>query len=780
MSAPAAGALLTARSAPDPGPGHPVDAASEARSEQDEAWDACTRWEGTGADRRGETTLRLGGLRCAACVGLIEAQLAGLPGVERVQASAASERAKVRWDPALTRPEAWQAALKRSGYQAVPDEPASARALRRQESRLQLWRLFVAGFCSMQVMMFATPSYVSGPGELDASMASLLNWGGWICSLPVVFFSAGPFFRGAWAALRQGRLSMDTPVALGLLVAFVASTGATFDPGGLFGHEVWFDSLTMFVAFLLGARWLEMRARHRAAERVEGILSGQPEQAWRVEADGRVVQVPARSLRPGDVASVPLGAAFPADGVLLAGDTAVDEALLTGEPTPRPRGVGDAVVAGSLNVLAPVQMRVDRTGADTRLSAIVALMHEALTQRPASVRRIDRWAAPFLVAVLAAAVLAGWGWWLVDPSRALAVVVAVLVVTCPCALSLAAPSTLLAATGALAQRGVLMQRLDALETLPDVRELFIDKTGTLTDAVPTLQAVRPVGDDAREGTRGFTVSDLHHVARALASWSAHPLSQAVLAGAPPQPRPASLPAWQAVAEHPGCGLQGRDAAGHSWQLGSARWILGTEPAAQDAAALWLARDGRPLAVFEMGERLRDGAAAALRALKQQGWSVTLLSGDHSARAAAMAAASGADRWVASASPEHKLAAVQAARASGRPVLVVGDGVNDAPVLAAADVSVAMGQGALAARRHADAVIVSDRLSGLADLVHVAERTRRITGQNLAWAAAYNAACVPLAIAGWVPPWAAGLGMALSSLLVVANAARVGRVGQASR
>lgn len=762
-------------SPPDPSG---LPAPSEVPVDEEDGWDACTRWTGEGAARRGESTLRLGGLRCAACTGLIEDRLSGLDGVEAVQASAVSERLKVRWDPARTHPEVWQASLARAGYQAVPDLPASARALRQREARQQLWRLFVAGFCSMQVMMFATPSYVSGPGELEPMMARLLNWGGWICSLPVIFFAAGPFFRGAWASLRQRQLSMDTPVALGLAVAFVASTGATFDPGGLFGHEVWFDSLTMFVAFLLGARWLEMRARHRAAERIEGVISGQPEQAWRVQGDGSVVAVPARALKPGDVASVPIGQPFPADGQLTQGRTEVDEALLTGESIPRLRGPGDAVVAGSLNLLAPVRMRVEWVGSDTRLSAIVGLMQEALTQRPAAVRRIDRWAAPFLAAVMVAALLAGWGWALVDPSRAVAVVVAVLVVTCPCALSLAAPSTLLAATGALARRGVLLQRLDALEVLPAVRSLFIDKTGTLTEEVPALRAVSAPG----EGPDGTAA--LHHVARSLAAWSSHPLSLALQASVPARPLQAGLPVWTDVVERPGCGLQAHDAQGRRWQLGSRRWI--TEPAGLGDAAsesqavderdarLWLACDGRLRASFEMGERLREDALSALSALRDRGWSLTLLSGDRADRAQALAEAAGLHSGVGDATPQDKLAAVHAARAAGQRVMMVGDGVNDAPVLAAADVSVAMGHGALAARRHADAVIVSDRLAGLADLVDVAERTRRITGQNLVWAAAYNAACVPLAIVGWVPPWLAGLGMAVSSLAVVLNASRVAR------
>jgi P-type Cu2+ transporter len=428
-----------------------------------------TRWvAGPQGQRWAESALQLAGLRCAACSGIIERALMGVDGVATAQVSAAAERATVCWDPERTRPSALIAAVRAAGYDAVPDASAPARELRRQVQRQALWRLFVAAFCAMQVMMFATPSYVADPGDLTDEMRQLLNWGSWILTLPVMAFSAWPYLRGAWVALRARSIGMDVPVALGIVITFVASSGATFQPGGLFGHEVYFDSLTMFVSFLLGARWLELQSRHRAADALERVLARLPETAWRIGADGQATPVSVLRLHLGDRVRVPLGQSFPADGVLEAGSTQADEALLSGESSPVDKRPGDAVVAGSTNVGSPVVMQVQRVGGDTRLETIVSMMRSALTQRPSLARLADRWAAPFLWVVLLLAAGAAAVWSVIDPSRAVWVAVSVLIVTCPCALSLAAPATLVATARGLVRRGVLLQRLDAIEVLATV------------------------------------------------------------------------------------------------------------------------------------------------------------------------------------------------------------------------------------------------------------------------------------------------------------------------
>jgi Cu2+-exporting ATPase len=777
-----------------------------------------TRWQsGPAGERLAISSLQLSGLHCAACAGLIEAALRGTSGVREVQVSAAAQRASITWDAHTTRPSALFAAIRRAGYDAVPDAAAEARVLRQREARHMLWRLFVAAFCAMQVMMLAAPGYVAAAGDIAPDLRRLLGWGGWMLTLPVLVFSCGPFFRGAWRGLAAGRIGMDLPVALGILITFVASTGAAFAPGGLFGSEVYFDSLTMFVSFLLAARWLEMRARHAAAAELERSLARLPETAERVAADGSTSTVSVHRLRPGDHVRVALGQAVPADGTLLEGETQCDEALLQGESMPVPKRHGDELVAGSVNVGAPVLMRVQRVGPDTRFEGIVALMRSAAVQRPEAARLADRWAAPFLWAVLLLAAGGAAVWSVIDPGRAVWVAVSVLIVTCPCALSLAAPATLLAATRALARRGVLVQRLDAIETLAQVDRVFFDKTGTLTSDVPALQR----SDLTAAGRRVFQGTyEALAVAAQLATWSRHPLARAVVhaqmqAQTQTQTQPRAQPhadgvlpagpvprsaGWCGFQEEAGRGVQARDAEGRCWRLGAPHWAAAaaTGEGAATAAAVAVAGsgadlaptpgnaaddatphvclscDGVALAAFAFDGTLRPDAAATVAALQGDGVAVTLLSGDRGSRVHALAARLGIADAVADATPADKLAVLAAAQASGHRVAMVGDGINDAPAFARADVAIAMGQGALLARAGAGLVLLSGRPGDLLVARRTARRAVRIVRQNIVWAAVYNFTCVPLALAGWLPPWAAGLGMAASSLFVVGQALRVAR------
>ncbi len=717
------------------------------------------------ADGAAVSSLRLAGLNCAACAGVIEAALRQVGGVRSAQVNAAAGIARVEWEPARTRASALMAAVRGAGYDAAPDLAADARALRQRERRTALWRLFVAAFCAMQVMMFAAPIYLAAPGDMASDQQRLLHWGSWLLTLPVLSFSAAPFFSGAWRALRQGRIGMDLPVAIGIAVTFVASSGAAFDPGGAFGGEVYFDSLAMFVAFLLGARWFELCARQRAAEALEAGASALPERAARVLADGSVEQVPAQRLLAGDRVRVALGAAFPADGLLTAGSTTVDEALLSGESHPLVKRAGDELLAGSLNRGAPVEMRVTRSGAATRHAAIVALTREAAALRPTAATSADRWAAPFVVGVLLLAALAAAVWTVVDPSRALWVAVSVLIVTCPCALSLAAPSALLVASGQLARRGVLLRRPEALEAMARVQCLFVDKTGTLTQERPVLRGTERLVED-----NGGDASAWLPSAAALAAWSQHPLSKALAAAVPTSD---ASPRWTDVRETPGAGVAGRDAQGAEWRLGSAAFV-GALDRDDDVLHLWFGAAGQACLRLDFDETLRADAAPALADLRRLGIEMRLLSGDHGARVHRLAAQLGLASAQAAATPSDKLAALRAAQAEGRVVAMLGDGINDAPVLAQADVSLAMGEGADLARHSADALLLSMRLADVAHAFALARRTQRVVRQNMAWAVAYNAACIPLALLGWLPPWLAGLGMATSSLVVVGNALRVSR------
>lgn len=736
--------------------------------EDDEAQGSAGRW--------GESRLLISGMHCAACSGQIEDALMAVPGVQHCEVSAAAQRATVRWDARRTTMSAVIDAARQLGYGAFPDTGAQAVALATRESRSALWRVFVAGFCMMQVMMYATPAYVASLGDMTADMHQLLRWASWVLTLPVLLFSTGPYFRGAWRSLRSRRIGMDVPVSLGIGVAFVASSAATFNPQGAFGSEVYFDSLTMFVAFLLLARLLETRAKKRAAQSLDALMRQLPDAVERLNASGQGELVGTAQLRVGDRVRVQVGQSFAADGVVLDGATEVDESVLTGESRPVPRGPGQPVHAASLNLGAPVVMRVDQVGEATQYQRIVALVERSLTERPALVRAADRWAAPFLWTVLALA-LGAWGvWQFIDPQRALWVAVAVLIVTCPCALSLGAPVALLAAAGELARRGVLVQRLDAIEALTRSTDVVFDKTGTLTEDRLELAAVIAL--------RGEGTQDERVLAASLAAHSLHPLAQALNKQVGGQAEPV---AWSEVREQPGAGLEGvlQTVSGPvRYRLGSAAWC-GVPRSASDTPqrpAVWWARVGAEgcgwvLARFEFDETLRADAPGCVAALREQGQQLHLLSGDQAPSVMAMASVLGIPDARARCTPQDKLDAVNVLQSQGRKVTMVGDGINDAPVLAAAGVSVAMGSAAALAQARADFIVMSNRLDEVPRLLGDARFTLRIVRQNLGWAIAYNLCSVPLALVGWMPPWVAGLGMAGSSLLVVLNALRLTRPRQ---
>ncbi|HSC66040.1 MAG TPA: cation-translocating P-type ATPase [Caldimonas sp.] len=762
---------------PAPALGADAEARVAAIADDPELASGFTTWEHAPDGRRvGRSHLRLAGLWCAGCAGTVERALGAEPGVLEASASYAAQRASVVWDPAQTRLSLLLGAVQRAGYEAVPDAAAPARALRKAEERTALWRLFVAVFAMMQVMMYQAPLYVAAPGTLSADLRTLLLWAAWVISIPVVVFSAAPMFRDAWQGVRQGRIGMDLPVSIGIALTFVVSSGATFSPGGVFGAEPYFDSLTMFVAFLLGGRFLALKMRNRVAASLEGALARLPAVVRRLGDDGTTSLIAIHRLQRGDRVRVLAGEAFPADGVLLEGETDADEALLTGESRPVAKRRGDEAIAGSINLRGAVVQRADRVGADTRYEGIVALMRTAMTDRPPLLRAADRVAGPFLWGVLALAALAAVAWSFIDPSRAVWVAVAVLIVTCPCALSLAAPSALLAAAGALVRRGVLVQRFEALEALASLDTICFDKTGTLTEPGPEaiVVALQPAALRA-----GMDEAAVRAIAGVLGASSTHPLSAALAAQAPGGPAPVAL---ADVAEQPGRGVEARASDGSRYRLGSLAWIgegeVGTPLAASAAGGpeAWLGGPDGPLACFRFAEVLRHDARRSVDLLSDSGLAIELLSGDATTRVEAVARELGVTRCRGDASPADKLAAVAALQADGHRVAMVGDGLNDAPVMARADVSFAIGDGPALTRSHADFVLLSGSLADVAAARTIARRAMRVVRQNLGWAIAYNAVCVPVALLGWFPPWAAGLGMATSSLVVVLNALRIDRGG----
>ncbi|MDQ3059132.1 MAG: cation-translocating P-type ATPase [Pseudomonadota bacterium] len=715
-----------------------------------------------------ESSVVFEGMHCAACALTIEDALRRVPGVLSAEVSAASHRGRIVWSDQAVKPSGWMQAAARAGYPAVPANDAFANDRRRTETRQALWRLGVAGMCMMQVMMYAWPAYVAEPGDLTPDMAQLLRWASWLLSMPVLLFSCAPFFANALRDLRHRRVSMDLPVALGMVITFAVSSLGTFEPAGIFGAEVYFDSFTMFVFFLLTGRWLELRLRDRTAGALEALMNRLPDSVERRGTDGVFERVAVRRLGAGDVIRVLPGEAFPADGRILEGATLADESLLTGESRPLPRGQGSPVIAGSHNLSSAVVVQVEHTGANTRFAQIVALMESASTSKPQLAQLADRIAKPFLIFVLLAAGGAGAYWWSQDPGHALMVAVAVLIVTCPCALSLATPAAMLASAGALARRGVLVRRLQALESLAAVNTVVFDKTGTLTRDAFALGEI-----STREGV---SPAQALAMAAALAQHSLHPVSRALVAAGQGGEQ---VGLWQAeaVQETAGQGVSGclvcarEPGAAVSARLGSARFC-GVDSPASDALQACLSDEQGWIATFLLGEDLRADARATVAALQAKGIHVHLLSGDISDSVTRIARQTGIEQARGHCTPQDKLVFLRELQAQGRKVAMVGDGLNDGPVLAGAHVSFAFGQAVPLAQAQSDFVVLGERLGAVAETLLRARRTLRIVRQNLGWAAVYNAVCVPLAVAGWLPAWLAGLGMALSSLLVVLNALRL--------
>jgi len=709
------------------------------------------------------------GMHCAACAFTIEAALASVPGVKSVEVNAATHRAKVVWSESQVLPSAWLRAISAAGYGALPAADSSLRQQRLQETRQALWRWLVAGFCMMQVMMYAYPAYVALDGDITPDMVQLLRWASWVLTLPVVFFSCGTFFGNALRDILLLRISMDLPVAMGMAITFALSSAATFEPSGMFGGEVYFDSLTMFVFFLLTGRWLELRLRDQTAGALDALMNRLPDSVLRQLGDGSFERVAVRRLLVGDVLRVLPSEGFAADGVIVQGQTLADEALLTGESRPQSRGVGQHVVAGSYNLLAPVLVRVTQVGEDTQFSKVVALMENASLQKPRLAQLADRVAKPFLMGVLVMAALAAVWWWPSSPAHALMVAVAVLVVTCPCALSLATPAAMLAAAGALARQGVLVRHLQALETLARIDTVIFDKTGTLTRDAQRMTQVW-VNDESRLAPH-FTPELALRWAAALGEHSLHPLSK-VLVSARDAAQLKPLEAHEVV-ETVGQGLQGRLEV--PLRLGSsvfcAAWGA-VVPEFARGAQVHLCSQGQWLASWHMSEDVREDAAPTVAALQQMGIAVLVLSGDSSNAVQQVAAEVGIAKAFGSCTPQDKLARMLALQAQGRCVAMVGDGLNDGPVLAGAHVSMAFGQAVPLAQSKSDLVLMGAQLSVVVNSLRLARKTLRVVKQNLVWAALYNAVCVPLAVVGWLPAWLAGLGMALSSLWVVLNSFRL--------
>lgn len=721
----------------------------------------------TGADGGAEATLSVEGIRCAACVWLIEKRLSQVPGLTAANLNVATEKLQVKWDAAQCKPSDILQAVREVGYAAYPYDPIQHGELLRKNARQLFKRLFVAGLSMMQVMMYAVPVYMVGASEIEPDMEKLMRWASLILTLPAVLYSAEPFFRGAWTDLKQRALGMDVPVALGIGAAFIGSLYATLVNHG----DVYFDSVTMFIFLLLCSRYVELVARRRAASSLETMQHALPDSAWLLKhfpVSRDATLVAAATLRAGDVILAKPGEPVPADCVVIDGETSVDLSLLTGESAPQRKRAGEPIVGGAVNVSAPVVLRVEKLAKDSTLSSLIRLIERAGQGKPAISLWADRVAAWFVAALLllAAAVFAFWLWH--DASRAWPIAIAVLVVSCPCALSLATPSALAAATDRLLKQRVLVIQPHVLETLHRATHVIFDKTGTLTEGRPVLQQVELLGSVGKD--------EALRIAAALEADSAHPIAHAF----------AAFKNGDMQAEA-GEFVQGQGIAaminGRAYRIGNARFVAelsGDAPphaAAPGVTEIWLGTTREWIARFELADGLKPDAKATIDWFKSHGRRAILLSGDAPVIAQQVAATLMMDEAHGGMLPQQKMEFVQNLQANGAVVAMVGDGINDAAVLRAADVSFAMGSGAALAQSHADAVLLSANLSSLLDAANAASACMRVIRQNLSWATVYNLVAIPAAALGALNPWMSGVGMSVSSALVVMNALRLQRVGK---
>ncbi len=714
-----------------------------------------------------QATLLLDGITCAACVWLIEQSLLRMAGVTSVSINYSNHRLQVSWQEDQVALSEILLGIQKIGYQAQPFNQEQQQVLQNKERKQALVRLWIAGLSMMQVMMYAVPTYLyGGTDEIEPVFLWLLHWASMVLTLPVVVYSAIPFYQGAMRDWRNRRVGMDTPISLAIVLAFGASMYALLSKTA---EGIYFDSISMFVFLLLGGRYLEHIARRKAADATERlsklipafchVLPHYPAQDCQ---EGLVAH-----LKQGDVVLVRAGEVFPVDGCVLSGSSEVNQALLTGESIPVLKEVGQSVQAGTLNVSSPVCVRATGVGQYTRLSSIVRLLDGAMAQKPKMAQMADRYASVFvaLLLVLAALTMAYW-WWASGFEPALWVVVSLLVITCPCALSLATPTALAAATGFLANRGLLISRGHSLETLAHVTDVVFDKTGTLTTGQFAVTQVQLLGSYSAEQALKYGA--------ALEQFSEHPLAQALVASHSDVHDIGPVN----VQNTPGHGLQA-EIDGLQWAIGRPVWVaelfeLGILPNLQAASGSWIALGNQQglVAYFCLEDTLKPDINILVRKLQNMHLNVHVLSGDGAGAVNSVAQTLNIAHHQAEATPESKLDYVKNLQQQGKTVLMVGDGINDAPVLVQADVSIAVEGGADVAQAGSDLVMVQSNMGLVALALQQGKKTRRIIQENLLWAAVYNAVAVPIAMMGFANPWIAALGMAMSSLLVTVNAMRL--------
>ncbi|WP_308032208.1 heavy metal translocating P-type ATPase [Neisseria cinerea] len=720
-----------------------------------------------------EAVLMLGGITCAACVWLIEQQLLRTDGIVRIDLNYSTHRCRVVWEDGKIRLSDILLKIRQTGYTAAPYDAQKIEAANQKERKQYIVRLAVAGLGMMQTMMFALPTYLYG-NDIEEDFLQILHWGGFLMVLPVVFYCAVPFYQGTLRDLKNRRVGMDTPITVAIIMTFIAGVYSLATNAG---QGMYFESIAMLLFFLLGGRFMEQIARRKAGDAAERLVKLIPAFCHHMPDypdTQETCEAAVVKLKAGDIVMVKPGETVPVDGTVVEGSSAVNEAMLTGESLPVAKMPSEKVTAGTLNTQSPLIIRTDRTGSSTRLSHIVRLLDRALAQKPRTAELAEQYASTFVFGELLLAVPVFIGWTLyADAHTALWITVALLVITCPCALSLATPTALAASTGALAREGILISGKQTLETLAQTTDIIFDKTGTLTRGNPTVSRISLLS--------GIDEAFVLAVAQALEQQSEHPLARAILNHRVSDGMIPDIRVGQRL-NHVGEGVGAQltvNGETQVWALGRAAYVakIAGEPpqdeqSSESGSAVYLGNQLGFQAVFYLQDPLKEGAEEVVRKLKRQHLTLHLLSGDRETAVAETARALGIAHYRAQAMPEDKLEYVKALQKEGKRVLMIGDGINDAPVLAQADTSVAVAGGTDIARDGADIVLLNEDLNTVPHMLVQAGRTRQIIRQNLSWASAYNIIAVPLAVLGYVQPWIAALGMSFSSLVVLGNAMRL--------
>ncbi|PKO25613.1 MAG: copper-translocating P-type ATPase [Betaproteobacteria bacterium HGW-Betaproteobacteria-8] len=710
-----------------------------------------------------EASLILEGITCAACIWLNERHLKQLKGIQQVAINYSSHRARISWDDSQIKLSDILLEIRKLGYHAHPFSAQQQEALRLKQRKADFRRLAVAGLSAGQVMMIAVALYAGPAQGLEFATAQLLRWFSLVLSVPAIFYAAWPFYQAAWRGVKTGRLGMDVPISLGLITGFAGSIWATYYGVG----EVYYDTLTMLIFFLLATRFLERNAREKSIESAENLLRLVPAVASRLNAQQQLEIVPLMELKPGDLIMAKPGETIAADGVVQQGESSADESLLTGESRPLVKTVGSTVYAGSINYESPLTISVTAVGEHTVIAGISRLLDRAQAEKPRLTELADKIAAYFTYALLLAVAMTGWVWMQIEPSRVLEIVLTILVVSCPCALSLAAPAAFAAAGSHLVKRGVLLTRGHSLEMLARVTHVVFDKTGTLTEGRPQLQGTVALAS--------VSEAECLKLAASLEQHSEHPYAKSFSETLPGNKE--QLYQLEEASNRPGLGVAGL-LNGKQYYLGNLKLNAALQQVpdipeiAESATLVWLSDEEQYLAAFIMADTLRPQAQELVKALQDKGLVVSILSGDTESTVADYARRLGIFSWQSSASPEQKLELIEQLQQRGEVIAMVGDGINDAPVLAKAQVSIAMGSGTQMARASGDIVLLGEHLLEIDHAIETSRFTRSVVRQNFAWALAYNLLALPFAATGMLAPWMAAIGMSVSSLIVVLNALRL--------